>query len=87
MPKRIYREVEVRPPRDKRIIVYLNEKNLVRWKKVFVDMSCRNYEDALMKLLDLYELSSKYLNERKIDELIKKLNELLGISVKMRLVR
>jgi len=87
MPRRIYREVEVRPPRDKRIIVYMNEKNLVRWKKLYIDMNCRNYEDALMKLLDLYELSSRYLNEKKIDELIKKLNELLGISVKMRLVR
>jgi len=86
MPKRIYREVEIRPPRNRRAIIYMNESNLVRWRKLYIDMSCRNYEDALMKLLDLYELSSKYLNERKIDELIKKLNDILGISVRMRLV-
>jgi len=86
MTRRIYRDVGVRPPRNRRIITYVNENNLIRWKKLYIDMNCRNYEDALMKLLDLYELSSRYLNERRIDELIKKLNDLLGISVKMKLV-
>ena len=87
MPRRrIPSEVEVKPPREYRIIIYLNEANLKRWKKLYVDMDVKNYEEALMKLLDLYELSSKYLGARRIDELIKKLNDVLGISVRMKVV-
>ena len=75
-----------KPQRDKRIIVYVNEANLIRWKKLFIDMSCKNYEDALMRLLDLYELCAKVFEERKHDELVKKVREVLE-PVRMKLVR
>ena len=75
-----------KPQRDKRIIVYVNEANLIRWKKLFIDMSCKNYEDALMRLLDLYELCAKVFEEKKLDELLKKLREVLE-PVRMKLVR
>lgn len=85
MRRRFFEEKEVRPPRDERVIVYCNEETKKRWQKAVIDMDVQNYEDALNKLLDLYELSSRYLGERRLDELIKKLNDILGVSVRMKI--
>jgi len=88
MPRRrIPQEVEYKPPREYRIIIYLTEEHLKRWKKTYVDMEAKNYEEALMKLLDLYELAAMYLGTRRIDDLIKKLNDVLGISIRMKVVK
>ena len=79
--------VEFRPPRDERIIIYTSKERKKKWEKTVIDMEVKNYEEALLGLLELYELSAKYLGTRRIDEMIKKLNEVLGISVRLRIVR
>lgn len=81
-----FREIEVKPKRDERVIIYCNINTKKRWQKTVIDMNVTNYEDAISKLLELYELSSKYLKEKDISKLIKKLNEVLGISIKMNIV-
>jgi len=87
MPRRIQKEeIEIRPPRTRRLIFYVNEENEKRWKKLFVDMNVKNYEDALMKLLDIYEYLVKQFGVTKIDEIRKKLEEVLGIGIKLKIV-
>jgi hypothetical protein len=66
---RLRDEIIVRPPRNRRIIIYVNELNERKWRKLFIDMKARNYEEALMKLLDIYELLVTYLQETSLDKL------------------
>jgi len=89
MPRRRYAtgaEVEVRPPRDERVIIYCTKEHKKLWEKATVDMEVSNYEEAMVKLIQLYELTSKYLKEKRIDELIKRLNDVLGLSVRMKII-
>ena len=83
--RRVPREAEYRPPREERIIIYASRENKKRWERLYVDMDARNYEEALMLLLDIYELSRKYLGLTRLEDIKKKLEEILGVSVKMRI--
>jgi hypothetical protein len=87
MPRRIQKdEIEVRPPRTRRLIFYVNEENEKRWKKLFVDMNVKNYEEALMRLLDIYEYLAKQFGTTKLDEIKRKLEEVLGVGVKLKII-
>lgn len=83
---RIPREVEVRPPREERIIIYASRETKRRWQKLAIDAETKNYEEFANRLLDLYELTAQYLGEKKIDDLIRRLQEILGVTVRLRLV-
>ncbi len=79
-----YKEYEARPSREERIIIYATKTTKQRWQKAVVDMEVRNYEEALNKLMDLYVLSSRYLQLSRIDDIIRRLHEILGTSVRFR---
>lgn len=80
---RYRREVEVREPRDQRIIIYCTRDNKKRWEKAFIDMDERNYEEALMKLIDLYYLAADRLGVTRLDDVIEKLRNTLESTIKI----
>jgi hypothetical protein len=73
-------------PRNERIIIYCNKETKRRWQILQLDSDTNNYEDFANKLMDLYELTKKYLGKDNIDELIMRLHEILGVSVRLRIV-
>jgi len=79
MRRRVKEEEVEKKPRDRRIIVYVNQENLQRWRHSFLDMGVKNYEEALMLLLDVYEILSKQFGTKNLKEIIKKLNEFVSI--------
>jgi hypothetical protein len=81
LSKRAKEELKVQ--RDNRIIIYVTEESKKRFKKLYVDMGARNYEDALMKLLDIYEILSKKLSTTKLDEIKKQLEAISEIKLKV----
>lgn len=85
--RRYYEEVEIKPPREERIIIYATKETKTRWQKLAIDADVKNYEDFANLLLDIYELSAKYLGERRIEELKRKLEEILGVSIRMNIVK
>jgi hypothetical protein len=77
------RAKEEKVQRNNRIIIYVTEESKKRFKKLYVDMGARNYEDALMKLLDIYEILSKKLSTTKLDEIKKQLESISEIKLKV----
>jgi len=70
-----YEEKEKRK-RDERILIYATKENKKRWEKTFPDFEVKNYEEALMLLLDLYEAASRFFNEKRLKVLVKKMREM-----------
>jgi hypothetical protein len=81
LSKRAKEELKVQ--RNNRIIIYVTEESKKRFKRLYVDMGARNYEDALMKLLDIYEILSKKLSTTKLDEIKKQLEAISEIKLKV----
>jgi hypothetical protein len=77
------RAKEEKVQRNNRIIIYVTEESKKRFKRLYVDMGARNYEDALMKLLDIYEILSKKLSTTKLDEIKKQLEAISEIKLKV----
>jgi hypothetical protein len=77
------RATEKAKPRDMRLIFYVNSENKKRFRKLYIDMGSRNYEDALMKLLDIYEILSRKLGTTNLDEIKRSLEQLLELRVKL----
>ena len=79
-------EREVRPPRSNRIVIWCTVETKRRWRASLVDMGVRNSEEALNGLLDLYDLMSTIVGERRVGELLKKIELYLGIGLRMKQV-
>lgn len=66
----------MRPGRTERIVIYASRESKNRWLKTVPDLDARNYEEALMLLLDLYEAAAEAFGERRIRALAKKIREM-----------
>lgn len=86
IPRIREREIIVRPPRNERIIIYVNEVNKRRFQRLYVDMGVKNYEEALTQLLDIYELCCKNLRTTKLEDIKSKLSELFGLGVRLKII-
>lgn len=85
--RRHVKEIEVRPPRDERIIVYANSNTKKRWQGLFIVSESRNYEDFANALLDIYEMLVNAFSVQNIEEVKRRLEELLGVSGKIKVVK
>ena len=72
--------------REERIIIYCNPDHKERWESTYPKFGVKNYEEALMMLLDIYDLLVRYLGVKKLPEIKKKLEELLGDALGYRIV-
>jgi len=70
-------------PRNMRLIFYVNSENKKRFRKLYLDMGVKNYEDALVKLLDIYEILSRKLGTTNLDEIKRSVEQLLELRVKV----
>lgn len=80
------REIEIKPPRDQRIVIYCTEETKKRWKTLFVSMKVRNYEEALNRLLDLYEILSKAMKEKRLVDLVEKVEIHFGMGIQLKVI-
>ena len=69
--------------RTERIIIYASKENKKRWERTFPDFETKNYEEALMLLLDLYESVAAYFGEKRLKELVEKMRALKGVRLKV----
>ena len=85
MPRRWRRkkEEEKREPRNLRTIIYLTEKDYIRWKSTLPKLGVKNMEEALMLLLDLYEVMAKFVQKEKLRDVVEEAKKMFGVDMEL----
>ena len=85
MPRKWRRkkEEEKREPRSLRTIIYLTEKDYVRWKSTLPKLGVKNMEEALMLLLDLYEIMAKFVQKEKLRDVVEEAKKMFGVDMEL----
>jgi len=72
--------------RNERIVIYASKNTKKEWMRTIIDTESRNSEEAIIKLITLYRLSTKYFGINDVDQLIEMLKEQLGEKIHFNLV-
>jgi len=87
MPRRWRRrkeeEKEKREPRNYRTIIYLTERDYIRWKSTLPKLGVKNMEEALMLLLDLYEIMAKFVQKEKLRDVVEEAKKMFGVDMEL----
>jgi len=76
-------EKEKREPRNFRTIIYLTEKDYIRWKSTLPKLGVKNMEEALMLLLDLYEIMAKFVQKEKLRDVVEEAKKMFGVDMEL----